>query len=109
VGLVSDATDDPEKVEAFLKDLTELSRRHGIAIGGCGCCHSPFLKDADSATSYYRVDPSGYYGFEWIGPAEICRGCGEKIYREKRERGTCDRCERKAVIPRILPPGSSPG
>lgn len=29
----------------FLSDLTELSRKHGIAIGGCGCCGSPWLYD----------------------------------------------------------------
>lgn len=27
----------------FLKELTELSRKYNIGIGGCGCCGSPFL------------------------------------------------------------------
>ena len=26
-----------------MADLTELSRKHGITIGGCGCCGSPWL------------------------------------------------------------------
>ena len=29
--------------EAFLKELTELTEKHGIVIGGCGCCGSPYL------------------------------------------------------------------
>ena len=27
----------------FLKELTKLSRKYNIGIGGCGCCGSPFL------------------------------------------------------------------
>lgn len=34
-----------EKELQFLKELTELTQKHGIAIGGCGCCGSPFLYD----------------------------------------------------------------
>lgn len=33
--------------EAFLRELSELSRKYGIAIDGCGCCGSPWLYDAD--------------------------------------------------------------
>lgn len=32
-----------EKIKEFLKELTELSKKHEIYIGGCGCCGSPFL------------------------------------------------------------------
>ena len=28
---------------AFLAELTELTRKHRIVIGGCGCCGSPFV------------------------------------------------------------------
>ncbi len=34
-----------ERVEAFLVELSALSRKHGIEIGGCGCCGSPYLSD----------------------------------------------------------------
>jgi hypothetical protein len=34
---------DPEPLKAFLAELSELSRKHKIEIGGCGCCGSPFL------------------------------------------------------------------
>ena len=32
-----------ETIEAFLRDLTELTRKHRVTIAGCGCCGSPFL------------------------------------------------------------------
>ena len=31
------------RVQAFLDELTELSRRTGIVVSGCGCCDSPRL------------------------------------------------------------------
>ena len=40
---------DDKKIKAFLKELTELSKWHGIVIGGCGCCGSPFLMDIERA------------------------------------------------------------
>ena len=30
-------------MEEFLKELAELTRKHNICIGGCGCDGSPFL------------------------------------------------------------------
>lgn len=27
----------------FLKELTELSKKHKVYIAGCGCCESPYL------------------------------------------------------------------
>lgn len=32
-----------KNAEEFLQELAELSRKHKIAIGGCGCCGSPWL------------------------------------------------------------------
>ena len=37
-----------EKLEMFLKELTELTNKYGIAIGGCGCCGSPWVYDTTS-------------------------------------------------------------
>lgn len=32
-------------MQEFLKELTELSKKYGIGIGGYECCSSPFLYD----------------------------------------------------------------
>jgi hypothetical protein len=34
-----------DKINNFLEELTQLSLKHNIIIGGCGCCNSPYLKD----------------------------------------------------------------
>ena len=34
-----------ENLELFLKELTKLSQKYGLKIGGCGCCNSPFIED----------------------------------------------------------------
>ena len=34
-----------ERIENFLKELTELTQKHELAIGGCGCCGSPYIMD----------------------------------------------------------------
>ena len=42
-------------MEEFLKELSELSKKHGLYIEGCGCCGSPIIVDDDStlATNLY--------------------------------------------------------
>ena len=32
-----------KELKAFLRDLTRLSKRHNLFIGGCGCCSSPYV------------------------------------------------------------------
>lgn len=32
-----------QRLPSFLEALTKLSQEHGVQIGGCGCCGSPFL------------------------------------------------------------------
>ena len=44
-----------EQVKLFLEELTELTRKHSIEIGGCGCCGSPFLSEIEDA------DKNGHY------------------------------------------------
>jgi len=48
-----------ERLAAFLKELSELSEKYGITIGGCGCCSSPFLFDfyPDERGGHYTADP----------------------------------------------------
>ena len=31
------------KREKFINELTELSKKYGLKIGGCGCCGSPWV------------------------------------------------------------------
>lgn len=32
-----------DRIGAFLLELVALSNKHGVAVGGCGCCGSPWL------------------------------------------------------------------
>lgn len=34
---------EQQKLDVFLEELKQLSLKHGIYIGGCGCCGSPYL------------------------------------------------------------------
>lgn len=47
----------PEAIIAFLADLTKLTLQHKIAIGGCNCCHSPFLED-EPRRGFYTTELS---------------------------------------------------
>ena len=49
-----------EKEQAFVDELTELSRKHRIVIWGCGCCDSPCLMGMDEEG--LNIDPSSKYG-----------------------------------------------
>jgi hypothetical protein len=37
-----------KRVETFLKELTELTKKHNIKVEGCGCCGSPMIIDTKS-------------------------------------------------------------
>ena len=36
-----------KQVSDFLKELSELTLKYNIKIGGCGCCGSPYLESVD--------------------------------------------------------------
>ena len=60
-----------EKEKEFLIGLTELTRKTGIAISGCGCCSSPYLIEAPGVD-----DPKSGYGkgaadVKWLYPDHI--------------------------------------
>ena len=44
---------DGKRLNQFLEELTALTKKHGFAIGGCGCCGSPWLyDDGDGAEDF---------------------------------------------------------
>lgn len=51
---------DEKRRENFLKELAELSRKHEIIIGGCGCCSSPYLYELKNIEDLDK----GYYKYE---------------------------------------------
>jgi len=57
-----------EAEKKFIIGLEKLTRETGIAIGGCGCCGSPFLFKADitSEESGY----SNYVEITWTDPTD---------------------------------------
>ena len=63
-----ETTDEKERL--FLIGLEKLTRDTGIEIGGCGCCGSPYLEQAEITDKR-----SGYgYGYAsevlWIDPSD---------------------------------------
>lgn len=40
-----------EKILAFLDELSEVSKKHGLFIEGCGCCGSPVIERLVSSTN----------------------------------------------------------
>lgn len=45
---------DKKKVEGFLKGLQDLSKKYGYAVGGCGCCGSPYLYQGEPDIKHLR-------------------------------------------------------
>ena len=43
---------DPETLEAFVADLNALADKHGLVVGGCGCCGSPWVVAREKPASY---------------------------------------------------------
>ena len=56
-----------QRARAFLRGLTELTRKYEIEVGSCGCCSSPWLNDQDNsqpggvhqADCMYSTDSTG--------------------------------------------------
>lgn len=40
-----------ERLENFLKELSELSIKYDLWIKGCGCCGSPWIFDGKNCTN----------------------------------------------------------
>lgn len=50
--------DDAKKKE-FMEGLAALTQKTGIAIGGCGCCDSPYLWTPKFNDGQYTTDEDG--------------------------------------------------
>jgi hypothetical protein len=60
-----------EQYIAFLLELSELTRKYGIAVNGCGCCSSPYLQSVevgDIRSGYYMDSDNG--DLKWVTPNE---------------------------------------
>jgi hypothetical protein len=55
-------TNDQQRIERFLKLLSEATMETGVAVSGCGCCDSPYFVSIDKSTPvhYGRKEHPGY-------------------------------------------------
>ena len=56
---------ETDQVKEFVRELSKLSRRHKIKIGGCGCCGSPFLIPMEKDDGRYEVDSKDFDKLTW--------------------------------------------
>lgn len=62
--------DKQTREHKFMLELTALTRKHGVSIGGCGCCGSPWL-DTEADISDERSGYSMSSGeVRWIAPSD---------------------------------------
>jgi hypothetical protein len=60
----------------FVAELSELSRKYKIWIGGCGCCQSPFVESEGSEHMSEPEDTPVQYSLdaeEYVLSPELCR------------------------------------
>lgn len=56
---------DADQVKNFVRELSKISRKHKIKIGGCGCCGSPFLSPMEKDDGRYEVDSKAFDELKW--------------------------------------------
>ena len=52
----------------FLKELSDLTKKYNIEIGGCGCCGSPYLNDLETGETL--GEELGYNGYKYLVTVE---------------------------------------
>lgn len=59
-----------DRVRKFLKELSELSLKYKITIGGCGCCGSPWINTNENLKNggKYKVSSEDVNGSDlmWV-------------------------------------------
>lgn len=52
-----------KELESFLAELTALSEKYDLYIGGCGCCGSPWImrEGAHNEATELRMNTNGKY------------------------------------------------
>lgn len=48
-----------KELEGFLKELSAVSNKYGLTIGGCGCCGSPWVSDFRDTPGHYITNDYG--------------------------------------------------
>lgn len=58
------------RTKQFLLDLRKLTIKHGLSIGGCGCCESPYLLDRSDQTITTEgcYSTTGCDNITWLEP-----------------------------------------
>lgn len=41
--------EEDAKFKEFMDELTQLSKKHGVVVCGCGCCSSPYLLSMETS------------------------------------------------------------
>jgi len=72
-----------ENQRLFIIELTALSRKYRVGIGGCGCCGSPYLtdlkpEDLPKEAGYTQDDGDS---LTWIKPGDFYweKGCSKIV------------------------------
>ena len=74
-----------ENEENFIKELTALSKKYKVIIGGCGCCGSPYVSACDIDKDKF-VNEAGYsYDdyLDWQSPGSYGWDDDKNNYKDK--------------------------